>query len=255
MAEAAVALAQAVGYVNAGTVECVVDGSPQGNGRFYFLEMNTRLQVEHPVTELVTGVDLVTWQIRIAAGEPLTLAQEAVRQRGHAIECRLYAEDVANQFLPSTGQVAYYRPPAGPGVRVDDGIETGMPVSPYYDPMLAKVIAWGRDRAEAVAKMRRALRDTVVLGVTTNISYLLDILNEPAFIDGRTDTTFLSDHMMAWQPQVEAGDSDWLALAVFEELQGGSQARRTGAAAADGESATVPDPWNDPSGWRNVNAG
>ncbi|MCP4428735.1 MAG: ATP-grasp domain-containing protein, partial [Chloroflexi bacterium] len=127
MAEAAVSLARAVNYVNAGTVEFIVDGA----GDFYFLEMNTRLQVEHPITELVTGLDLATWQIRIANGETLTVAQETIRQRGHAIECRVYAEDPANQFLPSIGEISFYQPPSGPGVRVDDGIETGMQVSPY----------------------------------------------------------------------------------------------------------------------------
>src|SRR5690606_36616969 len=175
MCEAALALARAVRYVSAGSVEFML--SPDGN--FYFLEMNTRLQVEHPITELVSGVDVAAWQIRLAAGEPLPFRQEDLQQRGHAIECRLYAEDPANHFLPSTGTIAYYRPPVGPGVRVDDGIQSGTQVSPYYDAMLAKIITWGADRPEAIRKMVQALQDTVVLGVTTNLPYLLAILEHP----------------------------------------------------------------------------
>ncbi|RMG95085.1 MAG: acetyl-CoA carboxylase biotin carboxylase subunit [Chloroflexi bacterium] len=247
MARAAVSLAQAVGYVNAGTVEFVVDE----NGRFYFLEMNTRLQVEHPVTELVTGLDLAVWQIRIAAGEPLAFTQDEIQQRGHAIECRIYAEDPANQFLPSIGEVAWYRPPSGPGVRVDDGIETGSHVSPYYDPMLAKVITWGQDRDEAIRKMVRALREMIVLGVTTNISYLLAILEEPHFQMGHTPTNYLSNHLADWQPEVETDDESlWLAMAAWEMLGESNGGRKT-AVSADGVPIT-PDPWDRVTQWRNV---
>ncbi|HZD11075.1 MAG TPA: biotin carboxylase N-terminal domain-containing protein, partial [Candidatus Binatia bacterium] len=157
--QAALALARSVGYVSAGTVEFIVTKG----GDFYFLEMNTRLQVEHPVTELVTGIDIAAWQIRLAAGEALTFSQQDIRQRGHALECRVYAEDPATGFLPSTGELAFYRAPSGPGVRVDDGVETGTEVSAYYDPMLGKVITYGYDRQEAIRKMSRALQDTVVL--------------------------------------------------------------------------------------------
>lgn len=246
MGEAAVSLARAAGYVSAGTVEFIVDAA----GHFYFLEMNTRLQVEHPVTEAVTGLDLATWQIRIAAGEPLPFAQADLCQRGHAIECRVYAEDPANQFLPSTGPIRYYQRPSGPGVRVDDGIETGTVVTPYYDPMLAKVITWGNDRPEAVRKMVRALQETAVLGITTNIPYLLAILQEPHFGAGQTSTSFLAEHMAAWQPPATAEDEAWLALAVFEALQGeGRRMRET----AVGEAAeTSLDPWREATGWRNV---
>ena len=246
MAAAAVSLAQAAGYVNAGTVEFIVDGA----GRFYFLEMNTRLQVEHPVTELVTGLDLAAWQIRIASGERLPLTQEAIRQRGHAIECRVYAEDPADQFLPSIGRIHYYRPPAGPGVRVDDGVAAGSSVTPYYDPMLAKVITWGQTRSEAIAKMVRALRDTIILGVKTNIPYLLAILAESDFLDGRTSTNYLADHFDGWQPQGAISESDWLAVAALELLQG-EGGQRAGTAAADA-APTQPDPWGDSSAWRNV---
>jgi len=251
IAEAAVVLARAVNYNNAGTVEFIVTNqSSDEEDHFYFLEMNTRLQVEHPVTELVTGLDLVTWQIRIAAGEPLPFTQESVRQRGHAVECRVYAEDPANQFLPSTGKVTYYRRPSGPGVRVDDGIESGAEVSPYYDPMLAKVITWGHNRDEALGKMVRALRDTILLGVTTNIPYLLAILQEPHFVAGQTSTDYLPTHMASWQPEVEASESEWLALAAWELLQGGGKIGTRSATA--GDESTRLDPWNQASAWRNV---
>ncbi|KAA3663455.1 MAG: acetyl-CoA carboxylase biotin carboxylase subunit, partial [Chloroflexi bacterium] len=217
MAEAAVSLAENVNYINAGTVEFIVDGE----GKFYFLEMNTRLQVEHPITELVTGMDLAVWQIRIAAGEELPFTQSDIEQRGHAIECRVYAEDPARQFLPSIGEISLYRPPTGPGVRVDDGIETGSQVTPYYDPMLAKVIAWGQNRPEAIRKMVQALRETAVLGVTTNIPYLLAILQEPTFLSGSTSTNYLQEHLPDWQPNPVTAKEEWLAAAAFEMLRGG----------------------------------
>jgi acetyl/propionyl-CoA carboxylase alpha subunit len=230
--------------VNAGTVEFIVDES----GNFYFLEMNTRLQVEHPVTELVTGLDLAIWQIRIANNDKLTIPQKAISQRGHAVECRIYAEDPANQFLPSIGQISHYQPPFGPGVRVDDGIESGSQVTPYYDPMLAKVITWGNSRQEAIAKMVRALRDTIILGVTTNIPYLLAILQEPAFLAGQTSTNYLAEHFTTWQPPIKISESDWLALAALEILQGGERRKLGG-----GETAvSQPDPWQQTTPWRNV---
>ncbi len=247
MAAAAVRLAQAAGYENAGTVEFIVTE----NGRFYFLEMNTRLQVEHPVTELVTGLDLVNWQIRIAAGEPLPFTQQELSQRGHALECRIYAEDPANQFLPSIGKLALYRPPAGPGIRVDDGMETGSEISPYYDPMLGKVITVGHDRQEAIQKMVRALREMIVLGVTTNIPYLLAILEEPHFLDGKTPTNYLNEHMAGWSPPETAMEEAVLAAAVFEYFQSGE--KRTGAAKrATDETGDQANPWDVLSSWRNL---
>ena len=240
---AAVRLARAAGYVSAGTVEFIVDGT----GGFYFLEMNTRLQVEHPVTESVSGVDLVTWQLRVAAGEPLPFAQADIRRRGHAIECRVYAEDPANSFLPSIGEIAHYARPSGPGVRVDDGIESGAAVSPYYDPMLAKVITWGQDRAEAIRKMDRALSETVVLGVTTNIGYLRAILAVPAFVEGDTDTNFLTRHMAEWRPEAGASEEEWIAAAVWEAV-----GRTTDDRPQITGGAQVYDPWEVAQGWRNV---
>lgn len=244
MAEAAVSLAKAVNYSSAGTVEFIVDGS----GNFYFLEMNTRLQVEHPITELVTGIDLAVWQIRIAAGEPLPFSQAEIRQRGHAIECRIYAEDPAHNFLPSIGEITIYQPPSGPGVRVDDGIESGTAVTPYYDPMLAKIITWGHNRAEAIGKMAQALQQTVVLGVTTNIPYLLTILQEPTFLSGQTSTSFLQEQLPNWQPET-LSEAAWLGAAVFELLRG--EGKKAGASVSVQESS-VYDPWGETAVWRNV---
>ena len=181
MGNAAVAAAQAVDYVNAGTVEFIVDPDTR---QFYFLEMNTRLQVEHPITEMLTGLDLAQWQIRIAAGEKLPLSQNELSRRGHAIECRLYAEDPASGFLPATGKLLKWQPPTGPGVRVDSGVSTGTDVGVYYDPLLAKVIVQAEDRPTAIRKMRTALQDTVVLGLTTNRDFLLDVLEHETFQNG-----------------------------------------------------------------------
>src|SRR5713101_7867235 len=168
MGAAAVRLAKAAGYVNAGTIEFLLDSVK----RFYFLEMNTRLQVEHPVTELVTGIDLVRHQLLIAAGQPLSLSQEQISPRGHAIETRLYAEDPEHNFLPSTGTVRRFMKPEGPGMRVDSGIESGNEITQFYDPMIAKMIVYGEDRAAAIERMQRALEQTAVFGVKTNAPLL-----------------------------------------------------------------------------------
>jgi acetyl-CoA carboxylase biotin carboxylase subunit len=250
MATAAVSLAQQVNYASAGTVEFIVDGV----GNFYFLEMNTRLQVEHPVTELVTGLDLVVWQIRIAAGEALSFAQADMYQRGHALECRVYAEDPANQFLPSIGEIVWYERPSGPGVRVDDGIETGTQVTPYYDPMLAKVITWGHDRRGAIAKMIAALEQTVILGVITNIPYLLAILEEPHFVGGNVSTHYLAEHGPDWQTDEAMMTEDWLAVAAVEMLLGGKRGGGRGAAVSS-LPFSQPDPWHLTTNWRNVQRG
>jgi acetyl/propionyl-CoA carboxylase alpha subunit len=251
MTQAALSLANAVGYVSAGTLEFVL--TPDGS--FYFLEMNTRLQVEHPVTELVTGIDLAAWQIRLASGEPLTFTQSDLKQQGHALECRIYAEDPQHDFLPSIGQIEFYRPPAGPGVRVDDGIEAGTQVSPYYDPMLAKVITYGDDRQEAIRKMVRALEDTVIFGVTTNIPYLLDILANDAFLAGDISTKFIEQEMDPWRPAADTSNSTWLSLAAFEALGGRSRRTKAGdSLSQDMAQANHSDPWQNGDSWRNTSA-
>jgi acetyl/propionyl-CoA carboxylase alpha subunit len=190
MGAAAVAAARAAGYVNAGTVEFLLEGDGD-EARYYFLEMNTRLQVEHPVTELVTGVDLVRAQLLVASGEPLPWTQNELSQRGHAIECRIYAEDPAQDFLPQAGRLLMYREPAGPGVRVDSGVIEGGEVSVFYDPLLAKLIVSGETRASAIARARAALGQYIVLGIHTNISFLTAVLQHPEFVAGKVHTGFL----------------------------------------------------------------
>ena len=191
MGAAAVRAAQSVGYVNAGTCEFMLDQE----GRYYFLEMNTRLQVEHPVTELVYGIDLVHWQLRIANGEPLTIAQDAVHPRGWAIEARIYAEDPANHLLPSIGTIDAWEPPEGPGVRVDAGAQRGTEVSLFYDPMLAKLIVWGEDRAAAIARMEIALQNFRITGIHPNLPLLLWIMRDDAYRAGDTTTSFLAERL------------------------------------------------------------
>lgn len=188
MGETAVQAARACNYHNAGTIEFLVDA----RRNYYFLEMNTRLQVEHPVTEERTGVDLVALQLLVAMGEHLPMKQQEVLFRGHAIECRIYAEDPANQFLPSTGKLLHLRPAQGPGIREDRGVDVGGEISVYYDPLISKLIAWGPTRGDAISRMRRALREYEILGVRTNIPLNLYVLNHPDFLSGNFDTHFLS---------------------------------------------------------------
>jgi acetyl/propionyl-CoA carboxylase alpha subunit len=218
MGAAAVALAKAINYTGAGTVEFLLDAE----GRYYFLEMNTRLQVEHPVTECVTGIDLVEWQIRVAEGEALPWAQDDVRPHGHAIEARLYAEDPANGFLPTVGPVLLWRPSTAEdqvadGLRVDGGIRAGDEVTIHYDPLLAKIIAWADSREEAIRRLRQALERTVLLGLTTNHSYLLAILNHPAFVAGELSNQFLDDHLAGWR--APAGDLTCVIAAALARWQ------------------------------------
>jgi acetyl-CoA carboxylase biotin carboxylase subunit len=186
MASAALAAARAVNYFNAGTVEFLLDTS----GEFYFIEMNTRIQVEHPVTEMVTGIDLIKEQIRIAAGEPLGLTQDEVKVTGHAIECRINAED-PETFRPDPGKIRTFHPPGGPGIRLDTACYAEAVVSPYYDSMIAKLIARGNTRGEAILRMRRALDSFVIEGIKTNISLQQRILREEDFVRGRLSTRFM----------------------------------------------------------------
>jgi acetyl/propionyl-CoA carboxylase alpha subunit len=197
MTAVALTVAKAAKYYNAGTVEFILDNE----GHFYFLEVNARLQVEHPITEWVTGLDLVREQIRIAAGERLGFQQADVQGRGHSFECRIYAEDPANGFFPSPGKVLAWQAPSGPGVRVDAGIEQYTELSVYYDPLIAKISTWGQGREQARKRMEAALRQSVVLGPVTNISFLLDLMAHPAFVSGDTHTGFLNEHFSHWQPQ------------------------------------------------------
>ncbi len=239
MTEAAIAVARSVGYRNAGTVEFLLDAG----GKFYFLEMNTRLQVEHPITELVTGVDLVRAQLRIATGERLWLRQKDIVARGHAIECRICAEDPAQQFLPSPGTIVHLREPHGPGVRVDSGIAAGFQVPLHYDPLLAKVCAWGETRDAARRRMIAALEDYVVLGCTTGIPFLLDVLEHPAFVDGDTHTHFIADHYPTWSGREHHRAIAAIAAAI-------DVARTQHAASAPGELAAAASPWAMLGGWR-----
>jgi geranyl-CoA carboxylase alpha subunit len=202
MGAAAVAAARTIGYRGAGTVEFLLGT----DGAFYFLEMNTRLQVEHPVTEAITGQDLVAWQLKVAAGEKLPLTQEQVKVSGHAIEVRLYAEDAYAGFLPQTGRIDVWRPATGPGIRVDHGMKDGLAISPFYDPMIAKVIAHGANREEARTRLVQALRDTVVLGPVTNRHFLIRLLEHPEFAAGKATTAFLGKHEF---PAPTVSDAHW----------------------------------------------
>jgi acetyl-CoA/propionyl-CoA carboxylase biotin carboxyl carrier protein len=232
----AVAVARSCGYVGAGTVEFIVSAE-QPDEPFY-MEMNTRLQVEHPVTELVTGIDLVDWQLRIAAGQPLPAAQDQIRIAGHAVEARVYAEDPRRGFLPATGTVLALDEPIGrPGVRVDSALAEGTVVGTGYDPMLAKVIAWGEDRGEALARLRSALAATTVLGVTTNVGFLVALLGHPDVVAGRLDTE-LVERVAGDLTAPGADDDDAVAAAACLLL-------------LDREpTGPVVDPWDLPDGWR-----
>jgi len=209
IAEAAVAAARAIRYRGAGTVEFLLDASE----KFYFLEMNTRLQVEHPVTEAITGLDLVAWQLRVAAGEPLP-RQHEVRFEGHAIEARLYAEDPYENFLPRSGTILAWRPATGAGVRVDHGLRSGQPVSPFYDPLLAKLIGFGRTREEARRRLLAALEDTVVLGIDSNRMFLASVLAHPVFVAGGATTAFIDRHCSAQLARRPVPGDDIAALAA-----------------------------------------
>jgi acetyl-CoA carboxylase biotin carboxylase subunit len=243
MGEAALVAARAVGYTNAGTVEFIVDPASHD---FYFLEMNTRLQVEHPITELVVGLDLVQWQIRIAAGETLPFTQADLTQRGHAIECRLYAEDPSEGFLPGAGQLLALVEPRGPGIRLDSGVTTGSQVSHFYDPLLAKLIVHAEDRPAAIHRMQSALRQLVLQGLTTNVDFLQAVLAHPDFQAGSVTTRWVESVFDAWRPAAEPPVEALIAAALAENLQSQSHP-------SDPSVSTSPDPyspWKNPNGFR-----
>jgi acetyl/propionyl-CoA carboxylase alpha subunit len=244
MGEAAVTAARAAGYLNAGTIEFLLEGTGD-QGRFFFLEMNTRLQVEHPVTESVAGVDLVRAQLLVASGEPLPWTQSTLSQRGHAIECRIYAEDPAQQFLPQAGPLLMYRPPHGPGVRVDSGVTEGGEVSVFYDPMLAKLIVSAETRGAAIARAVVALRQYIVLGIRTNIPFLLAILQHPAFVAGDVNTGFLEAENDALLSRIGADDVPLAAIAAAAVHAGTNS-----IPLAPGSSAALPaDPFDTVRSW------
>jgi acetyl-CoA carboxylase biotin carboxylase subunit len=241
MGRAAVQAARASGYVNAGTVEFVLDGE----GNFYFLEVNTRLQVEHPVTEMTTGVDMVRHQIEIAAGHPLKLEQKDLAVRGHAIECRIYAEDPEQDFFPSPGKITFLQEPSGPGIRNDCGVYAGFEVPVEYDPILSKLVVHAETRELAVRRMTRALESYVILGVKTSIGFLLDVVSSQAFGAGETYTDFVATHFPRWSP-----GSDMLDLAAI--AYAADAAAPKAATSAPGSSATGhPSPWQTLGNWRH----
>lgn len=247
MGEAAVAAVRAVGYINAGTLEFLVDPADRS---FYFLEMNTRLQVEHPITEQVTGVDLVKLQLQVAAGQPIPFTQEQVGQRRHAIECRVYAEDPANGFLPSVGKVLRAVEPVGPGVRVDAGVTTGDEVTVHYDPMIAKLIVLGEDRADAVRKMDWALSHYVLLGLVTNIPFLRALIAHEVFRRGEAATDFVDNYFAAWQPPADDPPDLVLAAAALAELLEGATVGVTPVAVGGKAQGDPYSPWQHVGAYR-----
>lgn len=249
MAEAAVRVGKAARYVNAGTVEFLLEERPDGDHLFYFLEVNTRLQVEHPVTEAITGLDMVALQLRVASGETLPFKQEEINACGHAIEARIYAEDPAKGFLPSVGTLVRWMEPSGPGVRVDSGVQCGVQVSPFYDPLLAKLIVHADTRDSARARLERALKEFHILGVQTNIAYLLDVISHPAFRQGDTFTDLLSVHFSSWKPSTTVPTEVLLALAVEQWIH---PTIRPSHAINTGMEGDPYSPWRQAKGWRNA---
>ena len=246
MGETAVRAARAAGYVNAGTCEFLLDK----DGKFYFLEMNTRLQVEHPVTELVTGIDLVQWQLRVAAGEKLAFRQEDIAPNGWAIECRITSEDSANGFLPSTGRVSYLRLPSGPGVRWDGGIEVGSEIGLHYDPMLAKLIVWAPNRDLAVERMHRALLELTIEGVETSRDFHLRLMEDPEFRAGDIEIQWLERRLPSLAA-VKAPD-DTMRAAVIAAALFADRDRNRGVVQTSGSRSTQPEVTATSDAWRNV---
>jgi 3-methylcrotonyl-CoA carboxylase alpha subunit len=246
MGEAAVAAAKAIGYVGAGTVEFIASDTFARDGAFYFMEMNTRLQVEHPVTEMITGCDLVEWQLRVAAGEPLPKTQGELSIAGHAIEARIYAEDPERGFLPSIGRLVHLRAPVeGPDVRVDTGVRAGDEITPHYDPMIAKLVVRGEDRGAALRRLAEALAAYEVVGVATNIAFLSRVVAHDAFASGRVDTGLIARHHAALFPPPAPLPDDALLAAALAEVDSLVAARR-GAARMSGDPHS---PWHGVDSW------
>jgi 3-methylcrotonyl-CoA carboxylase alpha subunit len=248
MGEAAVAAAKAIGYVGAGTVEFISEPAEgKRAGTFYFMEMNTRLQVEHPVTEMITGLDLVEWQLRVACGEPLPLAQDELAINGHAVEARIYAEDPAKNFLPSTGSITHLATPAeSRHVRIDAGVRSGDAITPFYDPMIAKLIVWDADRPAALARMRGALEQFQVVGVVTNTEFLARLIDCEAFAGADLDTGLIERNRALLIPPPPVAGDEVLALAALAELLA---IERRAKERASG-SADPCSPWGACDGWR-----
>ena len=253
MGSAAVAAAKAVSYEGAGTVEFLVDA----HNNFYFLEMNTRIQVEHAITEMVTGIDIVKAGIRIAAGRPIGIDQEDVGINGAAIECRIYAEDPEHDFRPSPGEILVYRPPGGPGVRNDSGVFPGAEVTVYYDPMISKLICWGRTREEAIDRTKRALREFVVKGIKTSIPFHRVVMEHPRFVEGRFDTGFVENEILAHGARLPVNDEErqvavmLAAIAAYRrDRELAQRAQQSGGGKTDGGSA-----WKVHGRWRQMRSG
>ena len=241
MGEVAVKAAEAVDYVGAGTVEFLLDHEQN----FYFLEMNTRLQVEHPITEMITGMDLVRWQVRIADGQELPFAQEDLSRRGHAIECRIYAEDPENNFMPAPGPISYLSGADGPGVREDSGVYSGATVPVHYDPMISKLVVWGEDREHALQRMRRALSEYTVSGIITNIAFHEEVLRHPEFVDGGYDTEFVPRLMTDREKPATEYDEVAELAAVLAAHRRDEAIAEAGAGAADKKASN-----GTGSGWK-----
>ncbi len=244
MGQAAVEAAKASGYVNAGTVEFLLDNS----NNFYFLEVNTRLQVEHPITEMITGLDLVRRQIEVAAGQPLPFKQDDLKSTGHSIECRIYAEDPEMNFMPAPGKILYFKAPEGPGIRYDHGVYTDFHVPSNYDPILGKLITWAEDRPTAIQRMIRALREAVILGVKTPAEYLIDILDSEPFKNGDTHTHFIEQHFSNWKPDDQVERMAAKAF-VANEMFG---VKTIGKAAGTKDLAEEYSPWRTLGSWAMI---
>ena len=241
MGKAAVAATKAANYTNAGTVEFLIDT----DGQFYFLEVNTRLQVEHPITEMITGLDIVRLQLEIASGGALPFEQNSLSRHGHAIECRIYAEAPEENFLPSPGNILFFQEPSGPGLRFDGGIYSGFEVPVHYDPILGKLIAWGPDRDSAISRMIRGLQECVVLGISTPCEFMIDVLASEPFQNGMTFTDFIPEHFANWKPGEKGDRFACMAYAAKDLVMPRTSSTDTSAK----QNSGIPSPWQTLGNW------